>query len=652
MGKNKNLVNQNITYGRMFNMGEYHRFFIPAGVNKRLYPEDYQQKHILEKYEHGIDDIRQIVTLTQKFTKNIRDLQRHWKEKIQEQWEKESILYKELATSKSLDSELPKNWKDVYENNEQMKKLLENWEKVLNNFTIKSKEKNKDTEDEFKWFAKILSSQEFSTLFSSTVRKTSLFSTALSKFLGVPKKEAREILKKSLINDSNEVLNSNFNLREEVGEVFIKKCNDLFLNKEVNNEIKNEVASLLESFFYNNYSKDKKRIPSYEVAKKKFKEETTNLIKDLSTQFERAGLKVDNDTFNISIEKNDGKMIIFTIVNGEEGLFATIKKNSEKVGKELFILSIIKTLETLFNGKNNIEIHTGWGQVEKVEKKNIKENDIKIFLEEIHFSPSKQLLTEEEIWGMLSKKDFQPLIGVLGELKTSLKNKSIITGFDQDEKIITDSKGIQKSISLGESFSDAYSETETSKIKYGYNVKHFVSKFTSTTISIYDKEEGFSLSSNAIYRYFSEKEATLLRFIDYNFNTIQKLCGKIPVSEKKIKNLYDAAASYNLNNFIRASSAANVEYVNYFFDINNLYIPTSYLYYLIYKQINSQSFFEINFNPAGLNIITQKQILENRESEENMNKFIDTRLISNIGHIRSSKIIFKGLTINLKDKLP
>lgn len=258
----------------------------------------------------------------------------------------------------------------------------------------------------------------------------------------------------------------------------------------------------------------------------------------------------------------------------EPGMLGKVKINNflYKLSEASYL-----AINNLFNNESNeIILHIGSGEIIKIKK--IKTFNLKNIF--------KVLKKHEEQINKIVIKNYgaSSVRGFLGEF-TRLFNKQKInlTGTTYDYI-----KRNNKKISLGESFSDANFEINNSKtnknLKIGFNIKHYVSSFNQDSITLYspkNQQEAVSIYQPYIRRYFPEKIVRQLQFIDMNIKLFRK-----NIKDTNYKKRISILSYKYLDTFTRiASEANNVNFTNYFFIINNRYIPTSYIYLKIIERL-------------------------------------------------------------------
>lgn len=261
-------------------------------------------------------------------------------------------------------------------------------------------------------------------------------------------------------------------------------------------------------------------------------------------------------------------------------------------------------------------------------------------------------------------KNFNPansnafLSGFLGELgnyfsltASSLKEEDVlITGSAYDEI-----KG-----------SGAYTSQSVSDIKakigektFGFNIKNYVTKGESQSITIYNSKDGFDIFNDIAKKYYTLEDLAKIRFLVLNYNYMYEDNGKqfqIALGQKSLE---------NFSNFIRIE-AVGVDTKNLFFILNNICYPSSYIYTQMIEQLNQevkkektlatiQKFFSFSMklnNPLTFQSDDDAIDLQNLD-ENNMVKSNSILLNADSSYAKlfnknfSFRVIPKGLSVNL-----
>ena len=496
------------------------------------------------------------------------------------------------------------------------KEKTQRWTKYFFNLENATKEQV----DPITWLRVIFSSSEFAQKLSTHKGSTAFYRSGL--------------------------INEKLLSKEEVEEDLMNKFKDV---KTVE-----DFESALEKYgFYN----DLRNAIYNQIGNKK--------IKIKSPQIENVKIK-DFISLKEAI-KNWGELVVKDVINRYKKS-KNYDKDIENKLKKLNVTTSDKENKIYFS--INLEEQKGQLSISKTGSKSIAEAFYNAATAIIHsFFPKKDSTYVFHIGGnrtiQLKYIGWAELISAINEDKRQRADKvkikseydSNVYGFLGEYLQLYSSDSIQltgeqvdtyNGISLGESFSDAFFE-ENGK-KYGLNIKHYISKFNSDSITLYESENSLSFFSQYMLRYFTEEECNLIRFLDINYNFFSNILGG-NIDSKHLLMKYNQLAYNNLSRFVRIDSAAIDEYSNIFYIINNMYIPTSCIYNVILKElkninaekfnIDSNRFFSFSFNPANAKVGKEKI------DPNNLEKTIPSLLISNyVGTaIKSTRISFKGLKI-------
>ena len=394
-------------------------------------------------------------------------------------------------------------------------------------------------------------------------------------------------------------------LSEEKGRVENRQAVEEALEKPIKGDIIDTIITSINKALPNSAEnvdiqrikrEDFKKIKTYEG----FKNKTKELIK---IELKKLGWT----TLEVRINE---KTPSFLEMNIEYKLGALGEAKHKNFLYQLSLASK-NAINIMFKGKDEIELHIGSGKIKNIKSQTFRLEDI--------FNLFKKY--QEEIKKIAIKKYKDSSVrGFLGEFsRLFLNTQSIeLTGTDYD--YIEENK---KKKSLGESFSDANTTIEGTKI--GLNIKHYVSKFDEDSIVLYEPtkdKSGVDIYSSFIRRYFPEEIVQQLRFIDMNYKLFRKN-GQNKTYKERISIL-----SYEyLDSFVRISSAANKDFINYFFVINNRYIPTSHIYTKIIETLNQikdkkrEELFNIIGEPQPrrrINVLSSEEMLINNIKKDNM----------------------------------
>lgn len=193
----------------------------------------------------------------------------------------------------------------------------------------------------------------------------------------------------------------------------------------------------------------------------------------------------------------------------------------------------------------------------------------------------------------------------------------------------------------------------TGENAYGFNIKNYISKSNSGTITLYQSDIGLDIFNDFIYKYFTIEEVTLARYLVLN-------AGQSNIKSEDVKIAIGSVALKNLPKFLRITNAAGT-ITNLFFILNNICYPTSYIYNKLIQDLQSagrtkkskiNNFFTFSQQDTELPIYeNEKDVIQDMKKDSNNNimkqSLQDTSFINKYKPNNSFYIQFKGLKINL-----
>lgn len=493
-------------------------------------------------------------------------------------------------------------------------------------------------------FALLLNSEEIYSYFKDQTINSMLSSTIYSESQNLASKEEgrnkllssitkkgklnkKSVLYKSIVKEMTEVALRDEELRKSLAAKVVKEGFESYIEKEIRNKVGDITIQ------YNSSTQG-----TYDTYKKSLKDKLVKVRDSL-------GLK---EVIDIKLNDSDNNQRTFLRIGLQ--IQGNYSKEINSVDGFIKVLNIyLQELQNKVgnNGFFNLNL-TGVG---------IKSIDRKVLEKSQHYIQSqnfKGLLNKNQQL-ILEKKGNAQISGMLGELaallnfsKFSLSDSIKSTGMTQDQKIL---KG--KALNLGESFSDI--QVSMGQIKYGVNVKHYVYK--KSKLELYKDDKFKSVFSNAMYRYFTEKEVKLMRWLSRNYKVIDAAFGPFEgkgKAEQKISELADQ----RISSFLRISSEAVKDNQNLLFYLNGIVIPTSSIYQKIIELINSDLLLS-KTSASGKNnnnaYISKSGLFE--ITVDSANTVPDywtlqekTFLMENLSNrIKAARIRFKGLTVDLSD---
>lgn len=535
-----------------------------------------------------------------------------------------NLLDKKIGENEKKEKALAKSFvKEYPEDEKEQVRFWTNFFNTISKEEIKIGEKRGIEQEDITWLRTIFSSQEFAKKLAShkaysTFSKTKLKGDKETEDL--KEQLLSDFSKASAIVDFEKILNKegfDNDLYQAIDEIIEKTIGQTRIyirqhNEKIFKDFKIQVNS------WDNLKKSIKKWGEFVV------KDVIKKIKNSKSIDENKKSKIIEELQEIQVKHENANEIYWEINITEQSGVLSIYGLKEI--KDNFYLAAGSIIGDLFNNKDNVTFHIGGGQ-EIILKKKEK------------FEVSALLAHDKEIRGknVVIKSMYEANVyGFLGEYLRLYSPINIkLTGSDFNTYVDTQTN---KKFTVGESFSDAFFETELEgkKERIGLNIKHYVSKFNKNSITFYKKDE-VSLLSPYIRRYFSENETKELRFLDINYNFFKEKLNADNINDDNLIERYTQSAYNNLSRFARIESGIENESTNYsnlFFVINNMYIPTSYIYKKIKESLNedNKKYFSIDFKPRSIQPIPQKE---------------DDNLISrwSNSHTTSSKIIFEGLTV-------
>lgn len=121
--------------------------------------------------------------------------------------------------------------------------------------------------------------------------------------------------------------------------------------------------------------------------------------------------------------------------------------------------------------------------------------------------------------------------------------------------------------------------------KMGINVKHYMKASSDKSIKIYNSSEGLSTTSKYMNKYFTNEEIQLITYITANADF---LLSKNDISLATLENKIREISLREIGTFLRVYTQEGENTVdNYFFQLQNLMYPTSYIYECALNSINT-----------------------------------------------------------------
>ena len=193
----------------------------------------------------------------------------------------------------------------------------------------------------------------------------------------------------------------------------------------------------------------------------------------------------------------------------------------------------------------------------------------------------------------------------------------------------------------------------TGENAYGFNIKNYISKSNSGTITLYQSDSGLDIFNDFIYKYFTIKEVTLARYLVLN-------AGQSNIKSEDVKTAIGSVALKNLPKFLRITNAAGT-ITNLFFILNNICYPTSYIYNELIQDLQSagstkeskiDNFFTFSQQDTELPTYeNEKDVIQDMKKDSNNNimkqSLQDASFINKYKPNNSFYIQFKGLKVNL-----
>lgn len=194
----------------------------------------------------------------------------------------------------------------------------------------------------------------------------------------------------------------------------------------------------------------------------------------------------------------------------------------------------------------------------------------------------------------------------------------------------------------------------TGENAYGFNIKNYISKSNSGTITLYQSDSGLDIFNDFIYKYFTIKEVTLARYLVLN-------AGQSNIKSEDVKTAIGSVALKNLPKFLRITNAAGT-ITNLFFILNNICYPASYIYNELIQDLQSagstkeskiDNFFTFSQQDTELPIYeNERDVIQDMKKDSNNNNIMkqslqDASFINKYKPNNSFYIQFKGLKVNL-----
>lgn len=174
----------------------------------------------------------------------------------------------------------------------------------------------------------------------------------------------------------------------------------------------------------------------------------------------------------------------------------------------------------------------------------------------------------------------QYITGLMGEIIAALNAKEM---FKEGQIYMTGGtyNKIAGSTFSGQSVNDIVAEY--SDIKFGINVKHYISQNNSVTL--YGEGDTINLKSDYIKKYFSQDEVEIMK---WSLANISFLTSRFNFNQNFPKQLGYIYSWNNIPTFMRIEQQ-NDDISNLFFQINNVIYPTSYIYKKIIEYIRDNN---------------------------------------------------------------
>ena len=429
--------------------------------------------------------------------------------------------------------------------------------------------------------------------------------------------------------------------------------------KDSNSTIYNDVFNAFSNTF-NNYGgwTDKNSEDFIENVKEKLELLKTESFKSIKTifrnciesTFTKLALERGLNDTSMSISREDSDVDYITVSVLQRGVMGQLKEGNQfKDIKELVYQAIIQTIEVLSaRGADRGEFNLMWLNAEKIQ---IVKKQIDKFYNKALSGTSRKILKDMisiTLEGKSSLDEVSGITGLIGEITGLLNFKSISDIQHTGTKIdVLESLFGKKNISLGESYADLFSSTSNNGVGVGVNIKHYVS--TGGTLTLYEpkNKEGYLIIGDDLAKFIPEQQLALIRFLEVNYAYVKTYCDKLnsDISRETLGEGYINVGLVNLDNFLRQTTTIDKSSVG-FYQLNNLIIPSSQIYQLIYDNIEKYENFLFTVNATEANIIP----FVSRKRAPNPEQF----LMSNLSSALSKKTVgarltFNGLKINLKD---
>lgn len=455
--------------------------------------------------------------------------------------------------------------------------------------------------------------------------------------------------KMRMIRGKSEISRSKFNSTETDKKKIEQEMMDAFKGINENTAIQNnKILKEITSSFYNQMGKN---LSGKRNVGKQIKKIFTEL-NEKDIDYDKYHDELRNKLIEIANE-NDIKDTIYVTHKGGSSPYITIstkivsngavydKKDKNTSLKDAFYQAIPDVIQALKNEETKRFYLGGIGIVELLDTEEFFEkfysNAIKFYKSNVKSIVNSLIIPE--------KIDYDSgIVGLIGEFIGKIGFRSVgeikHTGATQDIVKVNNSKELQ----LGESFQDLLITNIG-----GINIKHYISK-KANSITLYKPKEddkGFNITSKYSYKYYSEKIASILRFLDLNFNIFTNEF-KGTITKDNLENIYQNISILNLDSFIRGT-AGFTEEQNILYQLNNIVVPTSVIYEKIIDLTdninNFNNLFQISFNPSKYDTPKKEEVTQEYIDNHNlMNDYVFKKT-------SGSRVIFNGWKIDFSDLL-
>lgn len=358
-------------------------------------------------------------------------------------------------------------------------------------------------------------------------------------------------------------------------------------------------------------------------------------FEDFKDKLKELGEELNESGMTLEVKPAEGGAVYMTVgVEGDNSdiissLYAALKNFRPEDPTKLDLMGI---------GKYTIEEGTLQKGIEKAQ----------LFLK----GKNGQKMIKEVSYSKGAKAGVSGFIGeLLGYLNFSKKDITVQhSGTEMDTVNLSqyapeDKKSKYENYQLGSSFSDE--KIRAGEMKFGVNIKHYISKENKNEyFHIYKPSEVSLFDNQAIYRYFPKETVFLMRFAYLNYKFYKNISGLKSLSDDDFIEDVKNFSIISVGNFIRLSSP---EEINLFYQINNLIIPASMiLSKMQQKMLNDMDkkkgydYFQIDFKgfPEPLN---KGEMTFDQFKEEAKNSLLISQ------RPRKLAIKYRGLEINLSD---